>query len=103
MGKSDLLSVKIPLPPLTEQKQIAGILNAADALRAKRHESLAELDTLLQSTFLDMFGDPVSNPRGWESAPIVDVVQGKYGIKAGPFGSALKKEDYVPLVMTTEI
>jgi len=57
---------RLPLPPLAEQKRIAGILDAADALRAKRRESLAQLDTLLQSTFLDMFGDPVTNPMGWE-------------------------------------
>jgi type I restriction enzyme, S subunit len=57
---------RIPLPPLAEQKRIAGILDAADALRAKRRESLAQLDTLLQSTFLEMFGDPVTNPMGWE-------------------------------------
>ena len=57
---------KVPLPPLDEQKRIAGILDAADALRAKRRESLAQLDTFLQSTFLDMFGDPVTNPMGWE-------------------------------------
>ena len=55
----------IPLPPLAEQKRIAGILDAADALRAKRREALAQLDTLLQSTFLDMFGDPATNPKGW--------------------------------------
>ena len=55
---------QIPLPPLPEQKRIAGILDAADALRARRRESLAQLDTLLQSTFLDMFGDPVTNPMG---------------------------------------
>ena len=58
-------ATEIPLPPLAEQKRIAGILDAADALRAKRRESLAQLDTLLQSTFLDMFGDPVTNPMGW--------------------------------------
>ncbi len=85
----------IPLPPLAEQKRIAGILDAADALRAKRRESLAQLDTLLQSTFLHLFGDPVTNPMGWEVVPITEAVIGKYGIKAGPFGSALKKEDYV--------
>jgi len=55
--KQELLSLKIPLPSLAEQKRIAGILDAADALRAKRRDSLAQLDTLLQSTFLDMFGD----------------------------------------------
>ena len=57
----DLKRVRFPLPPLTEQKRIAGILDAADALRVKRREALAQLDTLLQSTFLDMFGDPVTN------------------------------------------
>lgn len=63
---SELASYKIPLPPLAEQKRIAGILDAADALRAKRRESLAQLDALVQSVFLDMFGDPVTNPKGWE-------------------------------------
>jgi type I restriction enzyme S subunit len=61
---------RIPLPPLSEQKRIAGILDAADALRAKRRESLAQLDSLLQSTFLTLFGDPVSNPMGWPSEQI---------------------------------
>lgn len=56
----------IPLPPLAEQKRIARILDAADALRAKRREALAQLDTLLQATFLDLFGDPVTNPKGWD-------------------------------------
>ena len=59
-------NLAISLPPLAEQKRIAGILDAVDALRAKRREALAQLDTLIQSTFLDMFGDPVTNPMGWE-------------------------------------
>ena len=64
LRKSELERLPVPLPPLAEQKRIAGILDAADALRAKRREALAQLDTLLQSTFLDMFGDPVTNPLG---------------------------------------
>ncbi len=59
-------SLQIPLPPLAEQKRIAAILDAADALRAKRREAIAQLDALLQSSFLTLFGDPVSNPMGWE-------------------------------------
>ena len=64
------LELQIPLPALAEQRRIAGILDAADALRAKRREALAQLDTLLQSTFLDMFGDPVTNPMGWDSSAL---------------------------------
>ena len=59
-------SVQIPIPPLAEQRRIAGMLDAADALRTKRREALAQLDTLLQSIFLDMFGDPATNPKGSE-------------------------------------
>ena len=55
----------IPLPPLGEQQRIAGVLDAADGLRTKRRQALAKLDTLTQAIFIDMFGDPVSNPRGW--------------------------------------
>ena len=65
---------KIPFPPLAEQKRIAGILDAADALRAERREALAQLDTLIQSTFLDMFGDPVTNPMGWEVKPLNELL-----------------------------
>jgi type I restriction enzyme, S subunit len=61
-----LNDAEIPLPPLAEQKRIAAILDKADELRTKRRESLAQLDQLIQSTFLEMFGDPVTNPKGWE-------------------------------------
>ena len=67
------LDLGIPLPPLAEQERIAGILDAADALRAKRREALSQLDTLLQSTFLNMFGDPVTNPMGWDTSELGDV------------------------------
>jgi type I restriction enzyme, S subunit len=88
--------IEIPLPPLAEQKRIAGILDAADALRAKRREALAQLDTLLQATFLDMFGDPVANPKGWEQITIGEfIASAKYSLKRGPFGGALKKEIFV--------
>jgi type I restriction enzyme S subunit len=60
-----LKALTIPLPPLPEQRRIAEILDKADALRAKRRAALAQLDTLTQSIFLDMFGDPATNPKGW--------------------------------------
>ena len=75
--KSAFAEFQIPLPPLAEQKRIAGILDAADALRAKRREALGQLDTLLQSTFLDMFGDPVTNTKGWEVKPLNELLREK--------------------------
>ena len=65
LKKSTLERLQIPLPPLPVQKRIAAILDAADALRAKRRESIQQLDSLVQATFLEMFGDPVTNPKGW--------------------------------------
>ena len=82
-------NLKFPLPPLAEQKRIAGILDAADALRARRRESLAQLDTLLQSTFLEMFGDPVTNPMGWEVDPL-----GKLCLEKPTYGSGAASCDY---------
>ena len=58
------LKLKLRLPPLPEQRRIVEILDKADALRAKRRAALAQLDTLTQSIFLDMFGDPATNPKG---------------------------------------
>ncbi len=63
--RQNLVRVLVPLPPLPEQRRIAEILDKADALRAKRRAALAQLDTLIQSIFLDMFGDPATNPKGW--------------------------------------
>jgi type I restriction enzyme S subunit len=92
---ADLLKrLEIPLPPLDEQKRIAAILDKVDQLRKKRRRAVALLDTLTQSIFLEMFGDPISNPKGWPSSDLARVCVAKSGIKAGPFGSALKKEDY---------
>ena len=57
--------IPIPLPPLAEQRRIAEVLDRAEALRAKRRAALAQLDSLTQSLFLDLFGDPVINPKKW--------------------------------------
>lgn len=79
LTKAGASKIQIPLPPLDKQKRIAAILDAADDLRAKRRESLAQLDSLLQSTFLDMFGDPVTNPMGWDVQAFSELVQNEDG------------------------
>ena len=91
---AEVFKIQIPLPPLDEQKRIAGILDAADALRAKRREAIAQLDTLLKATFLDMFGDPV---RGdWPMAKVEDVASNEKGaMRTGPFGSQLLHSEFV--------
>ncbi len=80
-----LAELKIPLPPLPEQRQIAEILDKADALRAQRRAALAQLDTLTQSIFLDMFGDPATNPKEWPLVRIGDHAS-KIGSGATPLG-----------------
>ena len=61
---------EIPFPPLEEQKKIAAILDAADDYRQKTKALIDKYDQLTQSLFLDMFGDPVTNPKGWKKAPL---------------------------------
>nr|WP_284078708.1 restriction endonuclease subunit S [Acinetobacter nosocomialis] len=68
-----LKAIKIPLQPLAEQRRIASILDQADELRQKRQQAIEKLDQLLQATFIDMFGDPVSNPKGWDIRKLSDL------------------------------
>jgi type I restriction enzyme, S subunit len=64
--QKELRAVEIPLPPLAEQRRIAAVLDKAATLRRQRQQAITKLNTLLQAVFLDMFGDPVTNPKGWE-------------------------------------
>ena len=67
--------IQIPIPALREQRRLAEILDAAQTLRAKRRAALAHLDTLTQSIFLDMFGDPSTNPKEWPVRTIGDLLE----------------------------
>ncbi|MCC6525915.1 MAG: restriction endonuclease subunit S [Polyangiaceae bacterium] len=64
----------LPLPPVTEQRRIADILDKADAVRRKRRKAIALTEELLRSTFLEMFGDPVTNPKRWAVRPLGEVL-----------------------------
>ncbi|MDA9930928.1 restriction endonuclease subunit S [Alphaproteobacteria bacterium] len=72
LTKADASRIKVCLPPIEEQGRIAAILDKADAIRKKREQAVALADEFLRATFLDMFGDPVTNPKGWEEVPISD-------------------------------
>ncbi|MFA0493007.1 restriction endonuclease subunit S [Vibrio sp. 10N.222.54.B11] len=65
-----LKNLQIPLPPLETQKQIAAVLEKADQLRKDCQQMEQELNSLAQSVFIDMFGDPVTNPKGWDVKPL---------------------------------
>lgn len=63
----------VPVPPLPEQKRIATILDKADAIRRKHQQTIQLADDFLRAVFLDMFGDPVTNPKGWEVKLLKDL------------------------------
>lgn len=72
---SEIARIEVPLPPLAEQKRIAAILDKADAIRRKLQQSLRLSDDFLRSVFLDMFGDPVTNPKEWPVEPLSEGVE----------------------------
>ena len=102
--RGKFLANQIPLPPLEEQRRIASILDQADELRQKRQQAIEKLDQLLQATFIDMFGDPISNPKGFEVKKLSEQVD---LIQIGPFGTQLHQEDYIengiPLINPSHI
>lgn len=95
-----LRKLKIPLPPLAEQRRIASILDQADELCQKRQQAIEKLDQLLQATFIDMFGDPVSNPKGWNLGKLGDVI---HSAKDGPHVSPSYSETGIPFLSTRHV
>lgn len=102
LTKSALESIQIPLPPLPVQKRIAEILDAADALRRKDEELLKKYDELAQAIFIDMFGDPVRNEKGWEVKAIGEITK----VGSGSTPNRQNPEYFdggIPWVKTTEV
>lgn len=75
LNKDIVKNIKVPLPPLDQQKKIAAILDAADAYRQKTKALIEKYDELTQSLFLDMFGDPVTNPKGWNTNELGEILE----------------------------
>jgi type I restriction enzyme S subunit len=98
LSKATVARVEIPLPPIKEQRRIAAILDQADALRTKRHQVLAHLDTLGQSIFSAIFGDPGMNIRGLPSRALSDWIDPERPITYGilmPGPEVIKGVPYV--------
>ena len=89
MKRFPLLTILIP--PLAEQRAIAAELDAVQKMIEGYKAQLADLDALAQSIFLDMFGDPITNPKGWEKEYLSNIC---VELSTGPFGSMLHKTDY---------
>lgn len=79
INKKVIESLKIPLPPLEIQKQIAAVLEKADQLRKDCQQMEQELNSLAQSVFIEMFGDPVTNPKGWVKRELSEMLSVKHG------------------------
>lgn len=74
LNRNNVHGVNVSLPPLPEQKRIAAILDKADSIRRKRQQAVKLTEELLRSVFLDMFGDPVTNPKGWEVKSLAEEI-----------------------------
>lgn len=102
-GPSHLKKMYLPLIDLSEQRKIVEILDKVSDLIAKRQAQLDKLDLLVKARFVEIFGDPVSNPKGWAKVALSDISD----VRIGPFGSLLHKADYIeggyPLVNPSHI
>jgi type I restriction enzyme S subunit len=101
INATEVLKFPLPMAPLADQRRIAEVLDRAEALRAKRRAALAELDSLTQSLFLDVFGDPVTNPKGWsDTLTLGDVSDIVSGITKGRKlnGEAVREVPYMAVV-----
>jgi type I restriction enzyme, S subunit len=93
-GKGFMEKLEVSLPPIDEQKRIAAILDKANEIEVAVKITHNKQRDMIHSTFLEMFGDPNLNPMNWDENTLESLCVEKVGVKAGPFGSSLKKEMY---------
>ncbi len=107
LNTSIIKNMPMPLPPLPTQHKIVEILEEADNLRKLRWQVNEKMKDLIPALFVQMFGDPAVNPKGWDIKKLRDVVNDDSDIVGGPFGSNLKVSDYkeegVPIIRLQNI
>ena len=102
LKNADLDDIEIPLPSIEEQRRLASILDAADALRTKRRRALAKLDTLTQAIFIDMFGDFDANTLRWSAVELGNIVsESRLGLVRG--AGELDDEHPIPYIRMNAI
>ena len=87
----NLTEAEIRIPSIEEQNRIVAIIEKAKKLVLLRKQQIQLHNDLIKARFVEMFGDPVANPKGWVKKALSDEAE----IRIGPFGSLLHKEDYV--------
>ena len=96
LNSTSLAQIDIPLPPIDDQTRIAHLLGKVEELVAQRKQHLQQMDAFIKSVFLTMFGDPITNAKGYSVRRLSEFyISPKDGTKCGPFGSALKKSELV--------
>lgn len=104
INKKDLNTIDIPLPSLEVQQQIADVLDHANSLIQKRKAQIDKLDLLVKSQFIEMFGDPVTNPKGWEMAKLPSLGELSRGIsKHRPRNDPKLLGGRYPLIQTGDV
>ena len=91
IGKNVLEEIAVPIVSLETQLYIKNLMNITEKILAKRKRELKYFDDIIKARFVELFGDPVTNPKNWEKRNLSDLAE----IKIGPFGSLLHKEDYI--------
>ena len=101
LRRTDLLKIQVPVPPLAEQERIVAELDLLQGIIDKQKAQLKELDTLAQSIFYDMFGDPVENEKGWPLSTLLDISTGKLSYGSG--ASAIDYDGKIRYIRITDI
>lgn len=101
VNREDIGSLEVPLPTIEEQRRIAAILDTADELRAKRKKALTLLNSMAQSIFVDMFGDPIANSKQWPAGTLADFL---FEMQYGPrFYNEAYSSDGIRIVRITDL